>query len=559
MKLFVKQFKNAVPFIIVFLLLLLRAVWEYVAPVGPDDFKGLIYLRDIVLIFPASLIFFYVVLMHIGSTVSGRMNFLDWINKRKRIITFSMALIIFFLCLLLNIFVYKTCAHIVDEANYLFQAKIFAAGRLWAHPPELSKEFFHLLYFVQTPDKWYSSFFPGQSLLFALGILLKMPFLINPLLTAVLLITTAWAGQKIYSAHTGVIAGFLLLCSPFVLFQGASYFSHIFPAVITTVLLVWFVKFGELNHKKCITSGLITGILFLFRPLSASVIIVFFLFYIVFQVIKNKNFNVKVGINFLILFGIGLLPGIILLLMYNFYLTGHYFTTPHQLALPNEAMRFGIHSLKNTLINITGLSVDLLGLPLISLIPVILFFISRCQYSKLFLIFSIMYCIAYSIYPYHGLSYGPRFYFELVPLLLIGSVQVLLKKCTFPNKKLTGLFPSFSQRAIIFTLLITVPVISFLGIVPWRASVFANRGEYYNIKDTIHKEVIPPAVVSIKSSDKERIIPYLAGFQLNSVTWKGNVIYIRYLPEQKNELMRSYPDRRHYILNMDKKIVFLDP
>ncbi len=558
MRLFVKPFKNTVPFIIVVLLLLLRAAWEYVAPVNPDDFKGLIYLRDIVFVFPASLILTYTLFIHVDSIVSEKINYLDWIQKRKRIITFIMAVIIFCLCLLLNIFVYKTCAHIVDEANYLFQAKVFASGRLWAQPPELSKEFFHLLYFVQTPDKWYGSFFPGQSLLLALGILLKMPFLINPFLTAVLLITTVWAGQKIYSAHTGIIAGFFLLCSPFVLFQGASYFSHILPAIIITVLLVWIARFGEFTHKKCIISGLITGMLFLFRPLSAFVIIVFFLFYIVFQVIKNKDFNVKVGINFLILFGIGLLPGIILLLGYNYYLTGQYFTTPHQLALPNETMRFGIHSLKNTLINVTGLSVDLLGLPLISLIPVILFFISRCQYSKLFLIFSVMYCIAYSIYPYHGLSYGPRFYFELVPLLLIGSVQVLLKKCTFPKRKLTGLFSSLSKNAIIITLFITVPVISFLGIVPWRVSVFVNRGEYYNIKDTVQKKVIPPAIVSIKSSDKERMIPYLAGFQLNSPIWKGNVIFVHYLPEKKDEIMMKYPERRHYILDMDKKIVISD-
>jgi len=558
MKFYVKRFKNVVPFFIVMFLLLLRAVWEYVSPVNPDDYKGLIYLRDIVLIFPASFIFSYTLLVHINSIVSGKMHFLNWIQKRKWMITGIMSLLVFCLCLLINIIVYKTCAHIVDEANYLFQAKIFASGRLWAAPSELSKEFFHLLYFVQTPDKWFSSFFPGQSLLFAIGIFLKVPFLINPFLTAVLLITTVWAGQKIYSIHTGLIAGFFLLCSPFVLFQGASYFSHIFPAIIITLVLIWFAQMGGFTYRKCFISGILTGILFLFRPLSAFVIILFFLFFIVFLCIKNKDFNSKSGIRYLIMFGIGILPGVILFFGYNYYLTGHYFTTPHQLALPNENLGFGMHSLKNTLINVTGISVDLLGLPLLSLIPVVLFFSSRCQYSKFFLIFSIMYCLAYSIYPYHGLSYGPRFYFELVPILLIGSAQVFLEKCTFSYKKFAAVFSSFSRKAIIYALLICIPVISFLGIIPWRVSVFVNRGEYYNIKDTVQKEVIPPAIVSIKSSDKERIIPYLAGFQLNSPCLQGDIIYVRYLPEKKDELMRVYPDRHHYILYMDKKIVLSD-
>ncbi len=556
-------FKKLLPFFIVVLFLFIRGIWEYLSPIKPDDFKGLIYFRDVVVLFPASFIFCFILLKYnifseFTFTFLQKMKFLRPIKKKWRVITIFMAIVIFCLCTIISVFVFKTCAHIVDEANYLFQAKVFAAGKLSASPALLSKEFFKLLYFIQSTDKWYSSFFPGQSVLLAIGVLLKFPFLINPFFTAILLITTVWAGRKIFSTNTGVTAGFLLLCSPFVLFQGASYFSHIFPAILVTYIFVWFLKTKNFSYWKALICGIMTGILLLFRPVSAVVIVLFYLFYYVYQLIKHKPIYFWNIVILLIVFCLGILPGIMLLLKYNYNLTGYYFTTPHQLALPNETIGFGIHSLKNTAINMIGLSVDLLGLPLLSLVPVFLFFFSNSKYSKIFLIFSVMYCLAYSIYPYHGLSYGPRFYFEIVPILLIGSSQVLLNKCSFSNKRLATVFSFLTKKMVIFSLIIAVPFISFLGIIPSRVSVIAKRGEYYDIKDTVRKVVAPPAVVSIMSSDKNRIIPYIAGFQLNSPTWDGDIVFVRYLPEKKQELMRAYPQRRHYILDMDKRIVFPD-
>ncbi|MFO7888935.1 MAG: hypothetical protein R6V04_01195 [bacterium] len=556
MKFYTNDFKKIILFFIAIFLFLFRVLWEYMSPVGPDDFKGLMYFRDIVTIFPASFLICFIFLKRDKFISSEKLKFLDWIQQRWRLITLIMSLVIFCLCSLMSMFVFKTCAHIVDEANYLFQAKVFAAGRLTAPPAALSEEFFQILYFIQSPDKWYSSFFPGQSVLLAVGILMKVPFLINPFLTAVLLLITVWAGKKLYSINTGVMAGFFLLCSPFVLFQGASFFSHIFPAVLITIVLVWVLNTEEFFYGKVFVCGLMTGIIFLFRPVSAVVVILFLLSYFMLQRIKPEMINKKFSYTFLIVYILGILPGILLLLGYNNYLTGHYFITPHQLALPNETLGFGVHSIKNTVVNITGLSVDLLALPLLSLIPVILFFLSDCKYSKLLLIFSIMYILAYSIYPYHGLSYGPRFYFEIVPILLIGSSRVLLKKCSFFSKKLTTYYSSFSKKAVIVTIIITVPIVCFFGIMPGRISVFSKRGEYYHIRNTVQESVTPPAVVSIKSSEKYRLIPYLAGFQLNSPAWDGNIIFVRYLPEKKGKLMITYPKRKHYILDMDEKIVF---
>ena len=285
------------------------------------------------------------------------------------------------------------------------------------------------------------------------------------------------------------------------------------------------------------------------------VLIIFCLSYFVYRHRKHKYTPFAATYKLLLIFGLGLFLGVILLFGYNYSLTGHYLTTPHNIVLPNEKICFGVHSLKNTAINIIGLSVDLFGIPLLSLIPVVLFFLCRSKYSNIFLAFSVLYCLAYSLYPYHGMSYGPRFYFELVPILLIGSSHVLLDEFSFFNKRSARFLGSLSKKIVILTLIVTVLFISFLGVIPSRLAVFSKRGEYYNIRDIVRKAVSTPAIVSIMSTDKDRIIPYLAGFQLNSPMWDGDIIFVRYLPDKKEKLVRAYPERRHYILDMDKRIV----
>ena len=550
---------------VVVILLFIRAMWEHLSPINPDDFKGLIYFRDVVILFPASFILIFTLLKYGNFTLSWftsifpvKLISLKLVQKKWRLIMLFMALMIFCMCTLINIYAFKTCAHIVDEANYLFQGKVFAGGNLTASPPLLSKDFFEIKYFIQSSNDWYGSFFPGQSVLLAIGVLLKCPYLINPCLTAILLVTTVWAGRRIFSTTVGLFAGFLLLCSPFVLFQGASYFSHISSAILVTITLVWLLKLKDRQWLKTLGCGIMTGALFLFRPLSAVVLIIFWLSYFVYQHIKHKSIPFATTFKLLLLFGLGLFLGVILLFGYNYSLTGHHLTTPHNIVLPNENICFGVHSLKNTAINIIGLSVDLFGIPLLSLIPVVLFFLSSSKYSNLFLVFSVLYCLAYSIYPFHGLSYGPRFYFELVPILLIGSSHVLLDESSFSNKRVAKFLGPLSKRIVIFTLIITVLFISFLGVIPGRLAVFSKRGEYYDIRNIVRKAVSTPAIVSIMSSDKDRIIPYLAGFQLNSPMWDGDIIFVRYLPYKKENLVHAYPERRHYILDMDKRIVIPD-
>ena len=73
---------------------------------------------------------------------------------------------------------------LIDELVQLFQARIFASGRLWLPVAEY-QEFFSILHVVDTGDKVYSQFPPGGPAMLALGVLARSAWLVGPVSGAV--------------------------------------------------------------------------------------------------------------------------------------------------------------------------------------------------------------------------------------------------------------------------------------------------------------------------------------------------------------------------------------
>ncbi|NQV18753.1 MAG: hypothetical protein HQ534_09450 [Armatimonadetes bacterium] len=539
-----------------FLLLIGRSIWEYLLPLRPADYKGIIYFRDILILLPATILIGSVLIRTKYNKSLSRL-FDSVIIKIRRMknkpigITTILSFIIFVECILICILVFKTRAHIWDEANYLFQAKLFAAGKLWVNPPVVSGDFFNLRLIVLTSEKWFGSFFPGHSLILTPGVLLGISYAINPILTAILLIVTVWAGSRLFSKSVGLISGAFMILSPFVLFQGASYFSHILTAIFFTIAVVWILNCNLSDRWKPLGIGLCCGMVLLCRPFSALILVIFTCFY---WILRAKHNHLKIKIySFLSLVVIGILPFITLFLGYNFCLTGNPFVTPHQIALPNETIGLGVHTIKNTLINLTGLSVDLLGIPLLSLLPFSVYLFSRENRSKAICLLTVFYIIGYGLYRNHGLSYGPRFYFELFPLMLATSGRglMILPNYLFPKSKNTKVI----IVKFIFIFWITTLLISILGVLPSRFSIFHQRGVLYNIENLVTQSVKKPALVLISNPDEKRIYPYMAGFQLNNVNLDGSIIYARSLLGRNKELLASYPKHNYYLLDVKKRLI----
>ena len=91
--------------------------------------------------------------------------------------------------------------HLVDEIAQLFHARALAAGRLVAPVPEPAEAFL-LMNTLVAGDGWMSQYPPGQTVLLAVGLLLRAEWLVNPLLGGIGTILIYLMGRGLYGPKT---------------------------------------------------------------------------------------------------------------------------------------------------------------------------------------------------------------------------------------------------------------------------------------------------------------------------------------------------------------------
>ncbi len=130
-----------------------------------------------------------------------------------------------------------------DESAYRFQARIFAAGRLKADPmpgapknPIYTPEEIDFAQTIQTPTGWFAKYPPLWPLLLALGYLLHLPSLVNPLLGALQLLLV-WKLAKRWGRNTQVLAIVIIASSTYALAMDGGFESHASDAVIGLLAL----------------------------------------------------------------------------------------------------------------------------------------------------------------------------------------------------------------------------------------------------------------------------------------------------------------------------------
>ncbi|MGD9781967.1 MAG: hypothetical protein AB7V14_07425 [Kiritimatiellia bacterium] len=132
--------------------------------------------------------------------------------------------------------------HVTDATSHLFQAKIFAAGRLYAPVPPCPDAFWQPNVVMTTAGKWFTKYTPGQALLLAAGLRLGILPWVLPLclaLTVVLLgrMLEDHAGKSEARAFMGMFA-----LSPLALLLGGSYMSHVPALALAAAGLFFWLK-----------------------------------------------------------------------------------------------------------------------------------------------------------------------------------------------------------------------------------------------------------------------------------------------------------------------------
>jgi 4-amino-4-deoxy-L-arabinose transferase-like glycosyltransferase len=134
--------------------------------------------------------------------------------------------------------VFERVPHVEDEHAFLFQARVFAEGKLYAETPP-SADLFPMMFVLDREGRRFGKYPPGFPLVLAAGVLVGQPWLVNPLLAGLGLVAVALLGRVLYGWGTGLVAGGLGLISPFFLLSAGSYMSH-------NATLLWLTLFALL-------------------------------------------------------------------------------------------------------------------------------------------------------------------------------------------------------------------------------------------------------------------------------------------------------------------------
>ncbi len=112
-----------------------------------------------------------------------------------------------------------------DEFSALFQARIFASGRLTA-PAPAHAELFMSDYIASRGGRWFSIYPPAHALLLAVGVFLGDPTLAPALLSSAALVVAFFVARRAGGRGAAWLTAGLLFVSPSFRFYSASYYSH---------------------------------------------------------------------------------------------------------------------------------------------------------------------------------------------------------------------------------------------------------------------------------------------------------------------------------------------
>lgn len=236
--------------------------------------------------------------------------------------------------------IYERLAHLEDEMAYVWQAQVIAGGHVKLPEPPGEKSF--LVPFVVDYNGTRFGKYPlGWPSLLAVGELLNLRHLVNPLLGGLGIWLTYLLGKRVFSETVGVLAAGLTLTSPFFLMNTGSLLSHPLGLVLSAgFALFWLSAFGQMEDsrwKPAVAAALCLGLLAMTRPYTAAAVALPFGIHGIYLFIR-EGWGTR---RLLLLFGVILLGFGGLHLLWQYYLTGDPLLNPYTLWWEYDRLGFG--------------------------------------------------------------------------------------------------------------------------------------------------------------------------------------------------------------------------
>jgi hypothetical protein len=450
--------------------------------------------------------------------------------------------------ILIGKFIFDDFPYSGDEWSYILQAEIFSQGRLHANSPAYPR--FFDVWGVVNNGKLYAWAPPGWPLLLALGVLLQVPWLVNPLIGALTLLSVYALGKLVYNASVALLAVFFMLFSPFFLLHSASYFAHSSSLLFITFFVFFCARGIERQTRHdFLWAGLCGSMSLLIRPFDQVVAFCPLGAYLL--LLARRGHLVVRPLAWL---AVGHSVGVLLLLGYNFLQTGHPLTMGYhvgsgqslfELSLPGR--RFIAEYLLHLLV---------WAFPLMP--PLALLYSvwpgktsakrpSEQRWDALLLLVLLSNVLCYAFVPFHSWAgYGPRYYYaSFFALALLGARGAMagldrLKRC-WPTGQGVGLAAA------------ALGICSALSVF-WVFSVkLADAYRAIAVRQALYRMVdrtqLDNAVIFIR---------YVSGdFQPWNLTrnlpdFSGKVLYVHDLEGLNHLLIGRYPRRQFFLYDYDE-------
>ncbi len=496
--------------------------------------------------------------------------------------------------------------HIPDSAAYLFQAKIFADGGLWADAPPYVQFFMHT-FLILDEGRIFTHYPFGFPAVLATGVMLGIPWLVTPVLGGLNLVLTAKLGKVLYDRRTGNTAALLGLVSPFFMFMNGTFMSH--PAGLFFTLAVLYFAFSIDTGRPLLrgaAAGASLGLLAAVRPLNAAGMGFYLIILIIWKWLKSGRRKKILAAAAGAFLGTALTG--ILTLLHNKFMTGDPFFTPYELYIGDRVLgtQLGLfggkshdlmlglsHALLNTNIWTSHLMISLFRWPaFIVLAPLMIPLLkAKKNVSDRFMALGtgIIFGL-YFFYRYPGVCYGPRYYYEALPFLLLLTARGILwpldAMTVFYGKRRKISQVEIRQIATALSVMVVAVVVIFSLRNPSRYdSDIARLRKRQNISSGILNSVrsqelqnavvfvLPPKLAGVWKNYNAQILhdpghrvtyvrymhpddtiinahwmDYGSVWPQNSPNFDGPVVYARYLGKYLDRLLMDiYPDRDYYV------------
>ncbi len=479
-----------------------------------------------------------------------------------------------------------------DEVAYVFQAKVFAMGRLAVETPPNAGAFWTP--FVLDYRGWrFSKYPPGWPLLLALGYLTRVPWLVNALLGAGILVLIAQLGRNLYTPATGLLAAVLGLTTPVFLAMSGSLLSHN-ASLFWTTLFLWACFKGieqslrgnrdENSNSQArrhlssfrlhpsslrrwlygVAAGLSLGMLFLTRPFAALGVGGPLLGYLGWLALKAGKQN---RARFVSLISLLLSAGLLAALYFLYWraIGGLWGFNAYTLVWPYDRPGFGAgigaagyydftQAKNNLLFNVAALAKNAFGWPFwLNLIFLPLPFLLQKPRREDWLLLSLLpglTAVYFFYWQYGGHDAGfPRYYYDALPalwLLTARGLNLLAEKMQFSR-----FFGRFSWLP--WLLLLALVFSNLVGYAPRALGAYKNK---YGISAAPLK-----AVERAGLSKALAFVPYqtwvdfAVPFAANSPTLDGPVVFaITEGTARDMRVIRQFPGRSYWILAGDRAL-----